>query len=329
MTGHVTPLPSVVVGLGRIGAGYDLTGGELSDPAQTVRTHALALHSHPSFRLVAGVDPDTGMRQRFTTAYDCPSYPSVESVPESLGAAVWVLACPARLHLEVFRSVIRRRPRAVLIEKPFAANSREAAEIVRLAREAGCLLAVNYVRRFEPGLNRLRAELRSGALGDPVKGVGWYTKGWVNNASHLVDLLRYLLGEAAGMRLLDPGPAGLSDPEPDVLASFGGVPMYLLAGREAAYSRLDVELVTGGSLITISGSGTGIHVHSATGAPGDARILSAPRAIPTGMRRYQWHVADALSEALLSDQPLASSGDSALGTSRTIDEILNQLEAAR
>lgn len=61
------------------------------------------------------------------------------------------LAVPASLHYAAALGLLRRR-RHLLIEKPLATSVVQAREIVTLAREAGLVLAVGHVERFNPAL---------------------------------------------------------------------------------------------------------------------------------------------------------------------------------
>ena len=52
---------ALIVGLGQIGMGYDLSLA----PDQFVYSHARALSLNPEFKLVGGVDPDRAKRRDF------------------------------------------------------------------------------------------------------------------------------------------------------------------------------------------------------------------------------------------------------------------------
>jgi len=54
----------------------------------------------------------------------------------------------------------------VLVEKPLAQSSRDAAELVRLAAERGRVLMVGHLLVYHPAVEKLRQLLRAGDLGD-------------------------------------------------------------------------------------------------------------------------------------------------------------------
>jgi len=81
---------ALIVGLGRIGVGYDLG----LDPARYVYSHARAFSLHPGFTLQAAVDPDATHRRAFEEAYGCPSHASIEDALRAHDPQVIVSAVP-------------------------------------------------------------------------------------------------------------------------------------------------------------------------------------------------------------------------------------------
>ncbi len=105
----------------------------------------------------------------------------------------------------------------IYCEKPLAVNGTEAREIAKTAAEAGVQVGMTFNYRFIPALMRAYQLIREGALGaiyrfrveyfhtgyqDPERPLSWrMTKeksgggALVDLGSHLIDLLRHLLGE--------------------------------------------------------------------------------------------------------------------------------------
>jgi predicted dehydrogenase len=193
-------------------SGYDYDGGVAGS------THASSYRHHPGFELVAGIDPDPEQRNRFERKYAKPAFPGLSDLPAEVRADVYSICVPTPEHSAAFSAVLERGARAIVCEKPIASDVDEACRMVAAARARGCAVAVNYMRRFEPGVQSVRQALSAGRVGEVYKGVVWYGRGLVHNGSHFVDLLRFLLGEASEPRLLSRGRvAGGGDPEPDVM----------------------------------------------------------------------------------------------------------------
>lgn len=75
------------------------------------------------------------------------------------------ICSPNNTHFQIASEFIRRG-KHVLVEKPLAANSADAFELVRLAREHGRVLCTGHVHRFNNGVRALRRLMTSGVLGD-------------------------------------------------------------------------------------------------------------------------------------------------------------------
>lgn len=189
-----------IVGLGRIGAGYDY-----GLPEQYVFTHARAARLHHRARLVWGVDTDPAAREKFTAAYGVQSFPTVAEALRQDRPAIAVVAVPPAARNSCIPALLKSRPKLLLVEKPLAHSYKEAMDVTRACADAGMPLAVNYIRRFSPAGRGAREIARSGSQGQVVAGNVWYTKGMFNNASHLINLIIYILGqptECRGARLV-------------------------------------------------------------------------------------------------------------------------------
>lgn len=133
-------------------------------------------------------------------------------------ASVDVVDCctPNHLHRPTLLAAIAAG-KHVYCEKPLALNAAEAREIVREAGKAGVSVGLTFNYRFVPAVMRARQMIADGALGevysfraeyyhtgyqDPLRPLTWRMKkelsgggALVDMGSHLIDLIRHLLGE--------------------------------------------------------------------------------------------------------------------------------------
>lgn len=317
---------AAVVGLGNIGQGYDYHSDEL------ILTHARAFARHPGFELLAGVDPDPGKRERFERQYRVPAYGVLSDLLAAASPEVIALAVPTERHSETLSLVLRdAAPRAVLCEKPMAATIAEGRGMLSAAAAGGCVLAVNYVRRFDPGVQELKQALDGCEYGQVYKGVAWYTKGLRENGTHLVDLSRYLLGEVVRFALIDRGrrPA-IQDPEPDFRVRFGDTEVYFLAAREECFSHFRIELIATGGRIVYADGGNDVRGRRVRDDPvfsGYRQLDPANHRFRSDMGRYQLHALDSLYRHLTDGAPLVSDGQSALATQMLVEDIINSCES--
>lgn len=88
------------------------------------------------------------------------------------------LATPNYLHFEQAKAALLAG-KHVVCEKPLAMNSRESAELVRLAAEQRRVNAINFNLRFYPIVQQARAMVQAGELGDLFILQGSYLQDWL------------------------------------------------------------------------------------------------------------------------------------------------------
>ena len=197
-------------------------------------------------------------------------------------------------------------------------------------------MAFHKLRLSEPLLRAVQSEgytiptaIQEQAIGELYKGTVWYSKGLLNNGSHFVDLLRFLLGNVSEIKILNKGRKwGDQDPEPDVCIRFGETAVYFLSAREECFSIGDIELIGTRGKIRYAEGGAVIEVRKTEPGPlfpGYTILSQEKQTIPTDLKRYQWHVLDHLHRHLLYGTPLYSDGKSATETLEVIETIFSML----
>jgi predicted dehydrogenase len=218
---------------------------------------------------------------------------------------------------------------ALICEKPFTESVAHAQQILTLAGESDCSIAVNYGRRFDPSVIQLRKLIRDGNIGEIYKGTVWYSKGLYNNGSHFIDLLVFLLGPVTDVRILCRGRKWLDkDPEPDFCLTFQSGVVYFIAARDECYTFCNLELIGTSGMVRYDNSGADIEVRFARPHPvynGYAILDSEGERMTGCLKRFQWHVFDNLYMHLTKEEALCSDGNSALETLRTIETICHSL----
>ncbi len=181
-----------------IGCGY--MGSQFNEmrPDSDALSHAAAYVKHPRTRLVGTCDADPVRARKAAEFWAAVCHhtdpadiltaqqPDIVSIctPHDAHAA----------HLDCALQV--PSVRAVLCEKPLVDDWEAGQALVARAAERGVFVSVNYLRRFDPGHQRAAAIIASGELGEIGGVVGHYSRGFRRNGSHMLDLLRWLFGEA-------------------------------------------------------------------------------------------------------------------------------------
>jgi predicted dehydrogenase len=314
----------LIVGLGQIGMGYDLH----LDPATYIYSHARAFSRHPHFRLMGSVDPDVQRRQMFGETYHAPAFPDVEAALDVLHPDVVVLAVPTPQHGSTLQRVLRRsRPQIVLCEKPLSYDVAEAREMVETCAAVGVRLYVNYIRRSDPGAIEIKRRIQCGELGAPMKGVVWYSKGFLHNGSHYFNLLEYWLGAMRSGAILNDGRAWTADDqEPDIRVEFERGEAVFLAAWEEAFSHYTAELISPEGRLRYERGGSLIEWQSTIPnpeVPGGRTLAAASERIESGMDRYQWQVTDQLAKILDDNPGHLCTGTEALATLTSMSRIMD------
>jgi predicted dehydrogenase len=134
-----------------------------------------------------------------------------------------VISLPTHLHLQCARQAAEAK-KHVFLEKPIAANTQYAKEIISAAQRNNVKLMVGYPLRFSKAFIGLKADLENGLVGDAVNAHATYVcsgpfsaraegtapspvpEWWFNTqstgggalidlGSHLINLMRWFFGE--------------------------------------------------------------------------------------------------------------------------------------
>jgi len=125
--------------------------------------HAPFLHTMPQFNLKAVVERNKNEAEKV--------YPYIEterSIEDLLNRGdidLVVITTPNETHFPYAKAALLAGKHVVL-EKPFANNSAEAAELVKLGRESGKVFSVYQNRRYVGDFKTIRQLLKDGLLGE-------------------------------------------------------------------------------------------------------------------------------------------------------------------
>ena len=242
----------LVIGLGNIGMGYDI---EIED-LNIIQTHCRAIELHPAFVLVGAVDPSEALQIEFYKKYKKPVFKQIEEALVMLNADIYIIACPTHLHYSTLTKILdSTSPKVIICEKPLSYDLNEAEAMLKLCNERDVKLLVNYIRRSDLGAIEIKRKIDVEEIQSPIKGICYYSKGFLHNGSHFLNLLKYWLGEVKQFKELSKGKQlNQFDAEPDVYVSFekGDVIFMSTWDQEMPYHA--IELVSkSGKLLYLDG----------------------------------------------------------------------------
>ena len=135
------PLPVAVVGVGYLG-----------------RFHAQKYRSLPGCELIGVLDSDPARARAVADELRVEAFTDLELLLPHVRAVS--VAVPTAHHFPVARRCMEAGVHT-LVEKPIAATSAEAAELVAIAERRGTILQVGYLERFNPAFLAARPRIRA------------------------------------------------------------------------------------------------------------------------------------------------------------------------
>ena len=126
-----------------------------------------------------------------------------------------------------------------LVEKPLATNKDDAAAICHAARDAGKILHLGFVLRYDPLAVRMRELVQSGAIGKPITAIVHEAVGWFHGSTYMRRWNRFK--EMSGDMLLHKGCHTLDiinfilDSYPTRVAAMGGLDCFVPRADAAEY----------------------------------------------------------------------------------------------
>jgi predicted dehydrogenase len=321
-------LRTVLVGAGRIGAGYS------DDPVMAryfrYATHAQVLVDHPAFEWGAVVDPSEETLARVRERFSVPrAARTPEALPRDWAPDVAILATPPEGRLEALAQM--PSVRAVLVEKPLGASTAEAEAFLSHCRARGILVQVNLWRRADEALRALKDGGLSARIGAAQGGFSVYGNGLRNNGTHMVDQVRMLLGEVERAQALGgvapwrAGPLQGDVHVPFALALAGGQVVSFCPLDFAQYRENSLDLWGTEGRLSIYQEGLGIASYPRR----DNRAMSGEREVasdapseitPTAGEAF-FRMFTNLADAMEGRAELWSDGRSALRTAAVIEAI--------
>lgn len=187
----------LIVGAGKIGAFFD------TPKSKNILTHAHAFTKHKGFRLLGFIDIDQKKAQKAAAIWGGKAFSNLEKTLNQEKVDIVVVSVPDNYHYEILKNISHFPLKLVLAEKPITKTLKEAVKISKLYQEKKIPVAVNYTRRFVPEFEKLKKNISRGIYGQYITGTGYYGKGTLNNGSHLIDLLRFLIGEIKDIEVID------------------------------------------------------------------------------------------------------------------------------
>jgi len=184
-------IKTLVVGLGKIGMGYDL-----NKKNKIILSHCSSVINNKKFILVGGVDKDKNKKTPFENVYgnlffDDLKYALLKTKPKFV-----IISSSTNNHLEIIRKIFHLnnknhiRVKFILIEKPMGVDLFHAQKIVNFCKKGKIKLLVNYSRNYNKNFSNIKKKNNNYTHGEII-----YSGGMINNGSHFLCLFLLLFGK--------------------------------------------------------------------------------------------------------------------------------------
>lgn len=224
---------TLIIGAGKKGAMSSLPGDS------NVLSFAHALSIDDRFKIVGFVDSSYRASKRAAYIYHTNFYGSVLEAFKANEIDMVIVSASTENRESNVRELIEYTFKWLLLEKPISDNIENAMKIMELIGRSRVKTLVNYTRRFLPEFIEISKAIEDGRYGTFLGGVGTYGKGVVNNASHMLDLVQYLLSYRFKRYIILDKEVDYSDVDLDVVAM-----LFVENGSKFFLNYISSEFVT-------------------------------------------------------------------------------------
>jgi predicted dehydrogenase len=183
-------LGTAVFGLGNIGVKYDLNNN-------FYKTHIKTLKKNKFFEILFSVDRDQKQNNLVKKYYDIETYKYIKDCP-NIKLSLAVVSLPTNIHYKACKEILEKfSPKVLLLEKPGCNDLNELKKINNLCRKKKCYLAINYIRRFDLNISKIKKKFFSKKnIFKNFKYAKVYFNGSIQNTcSHYINLLHFFIND--------------------------------------------------------------------------------------------------------------------------------------
>lgn len=158
--------------------------------------HADSFRSVDEIEVAAIADPVDEARNEFGDRHNIVNrYHDAREMLDKEDLGIVVITTWPKLHAAMTAAACARKPFAVICEKPMAAALGECDEMLTVAARYNVKLAIGHQRRFNSAWTMARELIAGGTIGEPRQIVCRGGQGLLNDCSHLIDMMRYVLSD--------------------------------------------------------------------------------------------------------------------------------------
>jgi len=175
-----------LIGMGNIGLLFDI-----NKKSKSALSHIKALYLHKEFNLKYLVDIDDKhlkkVKKFFPNVKFCTNY---QDIINNNDIDIVTVATPTSTHFTILNDFSSNKNiKLYFMEKPLFNTKDEYKQISKNIKNK---IVVNYLRRFDKNIQKLKQQIKINKYGTIQKIVINYCKGLKNNGSHMIDMVNFL-----------------------------------------------------------------------------------------------------------------------------------------
>ncbi|WP_103668746.1 Gfo/Idh/MocA family protein [Pseudanabaena sp. BC1403] len=320
---NLIPLNVLIVGCGNIAGRFDMNRPSADLPF----THAGAYTRDRRYQITACVEPNDSARKEFMEFWSIPV--GFRTIDEVLNCShqfdVISICSPTTCHAHDLDISISLKPKLIFCEKPVTTSALETERLVLECQKINIQLAINYTRRWDQDVSQLQTDIKNGRLGHLRSVIGVYNKGLLNNGSHLLDLLNFLLGTIHIVKVGKPVQDFFElDPTvPMWLETKDGCPVHIVAANAQDYAIFELQFIFSTGVLVMEDGGMFWRSRQVT----DSDTFKGYQVLADSVRSHgnyphaMSQAVDNIYRAIAQGDSLASTGESALLTQYMCEQI--------
>lgn len=248
----------LVIGCGNIGAQYDFK-------TKDILTHIKAFTSDKRCN-VSIYDINKELVSEFVEYYKC-SFVNDISITTLSKFDLVCICTPTSTHYEILKNAMLAEVKTVICEKPVAYCEKEIKKLKELYLKSESRVIVNYIRRFQPEFINLKDIIRECLKFDSLTNISIkYQKGFINNCTHAIDLIEYLLEDSFVLNGLKTHNKSFdvfkNDPTLSLQGFWNKVNVNILGLSNILFSQFEVDLYFKKQKISIKDAGNTIEFYT-------------------------------------------------------------------
>lgn len=176
----------IIIGLGNIGMMYDY---HLKNKYNLSHTTSILNSKH--FSLIGGIDTDKKKRILFEKKYKLKTFNNIDEVNKKK-IDLMIVCSPHETHLEIVQKIINKfKVKAILCEKPFTKNLKDAKKIKSILSNKKLKMFINYSRISDIATHFIKKKVINKKK---IVGKVFYSKSILDNCSHFINLFNFFFG---------------------------------------------------------------------------------------------------------------------------------------